>query len=259
MKWLPWIALMGSGLVLLSGCSSPAYLVTGKGWKTLPHLGRAYQQAVQLHYTSGVTALQQAAASEEAVIRLQPHSAAAYARLAKIFWHLGQPGSALQAAARAQALAPQSDIYGVSYGFLAWRAGHRSLARRVWQKTIAAHPSAWQAWDGMARSDLSARRWSQTEAALQQALAVGGPQGLTYETWGRLRQAQGHLDQALIFFEDAKAAQPRWWLPLADIATIERQKGLTTSAAKVLHQALQLDPGNGKLWWQLQSLTPELP
>lgn len=245
---------MLAGLVGLgsAGCGAGAYLLP-------PHLGgtvpaRSYQQAVEARYQAVETSLQEAATSEELAIAHDPRWAPAYARLATLFLALGEPREAVQTARLAARVSPRKAVYWIDWGEMAVAAGDGSEARRAFRGALHVNPAAWQAWDGLALEDVAHGRYLEATVDIRRALAIAGPQGETYEAFGRLAESQRNLVAARRYFLDAAQTDPGWWRPHYDLARLDLQARRPGRAGAQLRAALSDDPGSAEAWLLLQRL-----
>jgi tetratricopeptide (TPR) repeat protein len=231
-------------LIGLTACGSADYLVPPGGGPT----ASGYQQAAELHWTDVTESLQRAAYDEEQAIADDPAWPVPHARLAQIFLALNEPESAIAEAERAVALAPGSALYWNNLGQLALSLGRTTLAEHAYREALKRHPGDWQAADGLAALALRQQRWSDAVRWLRLALVWGGPQGLTYDLFGRYYWLSGNDAAAEAYFTDAASADPAWWQPDYDLALVELRLGETEAAYASLGQALSLSPGQGVVW-----------
>lgn len=238
----------------LSGCGNVNYLVRPSPGQSVHPKAAEFQQAADVRYHEATAALERAAASEEAALARRPGWALGYAQLAKIFWHLGQGAAAFKAAQKAASLAPTSAQFAVSLGFFALSQKRASTAQAAFAQGLKMSPGDWQAMDGLAAVAVQAHHFRRAQNALRRALQAGGPQGLTYQEWGELEVAEQRWVAAMTYFEDAHAAQPTWWRPWYAMAMVQRQWGQKKTAVADLEHALQLNPGQGTVWWALQTV-----
>lgn len=245
-------ALVAAVGFLAAGCGSGAFLLP-------PHAGgnpiaRAYQQGVESRYQQVETSLQDAATSEELAVAHDPRWAPAYARLATLFLALGEPQEAAATARMAARLAPHAAVYWIDWGEMASAAGDAKTAGTAFRRALRINPAAWRALDGLAVEAVARGRFSAASGYLRRALEIAGPEGETYEAFGRLEEAEGNLGGAVRYYLEAASTYPGWWRPHYDLARIDLRTGHPGKAGAQLRTALSEDPGSAKAWLLLQSL-----
>jgi Flp pilus assembly protein TadD len=223
----------------LTGCGRAA--ATGR----TAVVAAGFQTAGKLRWHSARFQLTRAAYDEEQAIARAPNVSAPYERLAAVMAALGHPGTALALAQRALTLVPSSATYINDVGLLAMADGQWNLAADAYGHAIATHPADWLALDGLALVAVHRRDWVQAEDDVNRAQALGGPEGETYDTYGRMLLSEGQAGAALAFFEDACRLSPGWWQPRYDEARAEEALGHRQAALSDARKALAVDPAAG--------------
>lgn len=217
-----------------------------------------YQQGVETRNHTVQINLGRAISSEESAILQDPTWAPAYVRLAGLFWNADQPRSALATMKKACSLDPSSTNER-RLGQMAQAMQQPKIAVQAYRSALARNPGDWMAWDGLAGIAVDQKQWTTALNDVRQSLLVGGPQGVTFDLWGRIEQHQGRWRQAAIDYRNAEAASPGWWRSYYDLAQVEIHWGATVTAENLLRQGLQANPSNGKIWRLLETLPQTTP
>ncbi len=219
--------------------------LAGCGRTTPTPTAAAYAQAGLQRWQRARFDLTRAAANQEQVVAKSPRSAAGYARLGQIMAALSHPRAALALAQHALALDPQSSTLQDNVGLLALTAGNWTLAEAAYAHAVKAHPANWLALDGLAAVAVHRAAWPQAERDLSRAALLGGPQGATYDEWGRLLLAERQPAAARGYFQSARRVSPGWWQPLYDLARADVLLHHPAAARREAEAALSLDPAAG--------------
>lgn len=198
--------------------------------------------------------LARAAYDEEQAVARDPGWAAPHARLAQIFAAAGDTTAALAEAETAVRLDPGNPLYADDLGDLARGAGDLARAESAYRAARRADPGDWQAAWGLGLVAVARRQWGTAARWLRLALLLGGPRGTIDDAFGQLYAASGDTPQATAYFDAAQAADPGWWRPYYDRATLEARLGETAAALADLRRALALQPASGsafELWRRL--------
>ena len=227
------------------GLAGAAFVLAGCGRVTPPIAPSAFAAAGLQRWQRARFDLTRAAYDQEQVVARNPRSSGAYTRLAQIMNALGHPESALALAAHALRLRPGSAALENNVGLLAVQAGQWSVAATAYGAAISAHPADWLALDGLAAVAVHGARWTTAETDLRRAEVLGGPQGATYDEWGRLLLAEHQPSAALGFFHAAERVSPSWWQPWYDAAQAQQALDAPSRARADAQKALALDPAGG--------------
>lgn len=252
LRWVAGVTVLG---YLLSGCGSANYLVPPGGSAS----ARGFQQAAQVRWSTVQFNLERMAYDEEQAIVKDPGWAVPHARLAQVFLALNEPQQAIAEAETAARLAPQSETDQNNLGQMALALKQWTLARQAFDKALSLNPADWVGDAGLALWDIHYRRWTSAAALLRKAIVAGGPQGLTYDAWGRLFQDQGNFSEAAGYYQDAVNTNPGWWQGYYDLAQVDLKLGERASVLSNLQEALSLSPQSGPAWELYQSLKPGPP
>lgn len=236
---------MRRGAAWWLGLAGVALLIGGCGRVTPPAASSGFAAAGAQRWQRARFDLTRAAYDQEQVVARDPRSSAAYARLAQIMDALGHPRTALALAIHALRLAPGSATLEDNVGLLALQAGQWRAAAVAYGKAIRSHPADWLAWVGLAAVAVERADWPAAERDLRRAEVLGGPEGATYDEWGRLLLAEHQPDAALGFFRAAVRVSPGWWQPWYDAAQAEQALHDLGRARRDAETALALDPAGG--------------
>lgn len=220
-------------------------MAAGCGRTTLPAASSQFAAAGLQRWHRARFDLTRAAYDQEQVVARDPRSAAAYTRLAQIMAALGHARSALALATHALRLSPASATLENNVGLLAMQAGQWSAAGQAYGRAVERHPADWLAWDGLAAVAVERGQWPSAEQDLRRAEVLGGPEGATYDEWGRLLLAEHEAKAALGFFRAAARVSPGWWQPWYDAARAEQNLHNLVAARRDASAALALDPAGG--------------
>ncbi|MDA8193344.1 MAG: tetratricopeptide repeat protein [Thermaerobacter sp.] len=246
------VLVMGTILGVLSGCGSATFLVSNAPSPVSPS-AMGNQQAVAMRWQQIQVSLDRAITTEEATVAQDPTWAPAHMQLAQMFWTANHPRTALQEAEAASGLAPTSANYALWVGQMAQAMGSLATAQRYYQRALAINPGTWQAWDGQAQIAMQWHEDTAAETDVQRALLAGGPEGPTFDMFGRLAMQAGQWQTAATYFRDAQSANPGWWQGYYDLAQVDFHWGETARGQSALHSALNADPTQAKVFQLLES------
>lgn len=226
-------------LILLAGCGrvAPAGQVSERA--------QGFYAAGQARWARARFDLTRAASDQEQAILREPKVSAPYARLAQVMDALGHPGTALALMQQALQLNPTSATYENDVGLLAVESRRWQVAAAAYGRARRQHPADWLALDGLALVAIHRHAWTSAGADLEAAQSLGGPQGETYDVWGRLLLAEAQPRAALSFFQDAHRVSPEWWQADYDVARAELALHQRAAAVRAAEAALRANPAAG--------------
>jgi len=242
---IPWarvvtrLAWLAPVLIVLAACgrTAPAGQVSERA--------QGFYAAGQARWTRARFDLTRAAYDQEQAILREPTLSAPYARLAEVMAALGHPGSALALMQHALKLNPTSATYENDVGLLAVENQRWQVAATAYGRARRQHPADWLALDGLALVAIHRRDWTSAGGDLEAAESLGGPEGQTYDVWGRLLLAEAQPGAALSFFQDAHRVSPAWWQADYDVARAELALHNRAAAAQAAQAALKANPAAG--------------
>lgn len=237
--------MLGTRAAWWLGLGGVALILAGCGRVTPPAASSRFAAAGLQRWQRARFDLTRAAYDQEQVVARDPRSSAAYTRLAQVMDALGHPRAALALAAHALRLYPGSATLQDNVGLLALQAGQWSVANTAYENAVRARPADWLAWDGLAAVAVQRAEWPAAATDLRRAEVLGGPEGATYDEWGRLLLAERQPAAALGFFQAAQRVSPGWWQPWYDAAQAEQALHNLARARGDAGRALALNPAGG--------------
>ncbi len=210
-----------------------ALAVTPDNYFAHNHLGRAYENAGQLEpaaeqYRAAIRIrpsagalsnlgnvlaklgdTEQAVASFEAALSIDPDSPNAHGNLGVVYGMIGDGDRAVASYERALALDPEHGATHYNLGSLLLRRGEIERGAGHLERAVALNPFHVQAANnlGVARAELG--RTDEALAAYEHALALDPQHPGTLCNLGRAHERAGHASRAVARYEQAAATDPR--------------------------------------------------
>ncbi|MBX5466657.1 MAG: tetratricopeptide repeat protein [Firmicutes bacterium] len=219
----------------------------------------SYRGAADTEVAHAQTAAERAVVAAQAAVAARPQDAEAWEALASAYLEAGEQEAAWRAITVACHYAPKDAGCQDQAGAVALRGGHPQRAAAAFARATEANPADWVAWDGLAAAFVARGAWTRAEAAVTEALVVGGPQPESFWLAGTVAYGEHRWAVARAYFANALAADPHWWAPWWGLAEVDAKTGDLGSAAKEVATALALNPTAGSAWFLAQALRAEAP
>ncbi|WP_347260695.1 tetratricopeptide repeat protein [Rudaea sp.] len=185
--------------------------------------------------------LDAAARSLQQAHRLDPNSVEVLCNLAAVEIHRGNANGATGLLERALQLAPNHVGALNNLGRLRHQLGDYAGSAQCFERSLRLDPQNAQTWFDLANASASLHQWSAAESHARQGLNLAPRSADGWYVLGYLYERQGRLDEALQPYRTSMELQPRPHTA-HNLALVLEQRGDWHAAARVLEQALQLEP-----------------
>lgn len=176
------------------------------------------------------------------VLHDQPELATVHFLLGQAYQLTGELSLAKESLERAVALYPGQVDARRSLAALETQSGRPEQARARLDELLKQRPDDVAALDMMMTLDLMTKNWAEAERTLERLRHVAKDSSIAMMGEGRLRQAQGQLDQAAAAYERAVSAAPHDPDPLLSLVKLEVAQGHADHARSRLQRLLAERP-----------------
>lgn len=214
-----------------------------------PEAYAAFQAAEALRKQPNDTGLEPAIEKYKQAIELDRHYALATAKLALAYCRLADvshdPAAIALVRANAEAALARDPTLVSAHRALAFafqRTGDEKAATREMKRALALDPADTYTMVWQAQIYTRLNRWQEAEECFHRALHQRPNDWLAHNELGVVLNAQGKYQQASSEFRAASLANPKFALPLNNIASVCLQLGRVPEAIAKLDQSLALKP-----------------
>ncbi len=176
------------------------------------------------------------------VLHDQPELATVHYLLGQAHQLTGETNLAKESFERAVALYPNQVDAKRSLAVLETRSGRYGQARTRLDELLKQRPDDLDALDMLMTVDLVTKNWSGAEHTLQRLQTAVREHPLTYMAEGRLHQAQGRAERAVIAYERATVLAPNDPDPLLTLVKLEVAQGHLKQAKARLETLIDKHP-----------------
>jgi predicted O-linked N-acetylglucosamine transferase (SPINDLY family) len=173
--------------------------------------------------------------------RLDPVSVEVLCNLAAVEIHSGRTQEAIGTLERALALAPGHTGALNNLGRLRHQLGDYVGAAQCFERSLRADPQHAETWFDLANTSVALHQWNAAESHVRQGLALAPRNADGWYVLGYLYERQGRLDEALQPYRNSMELHPRPHTA-HNLALVLEQRGDWLPAARMLEQALRLEP-----------------
>jgi len=192
----------------------------------------------------------EAAEHNRRALALESDNLIALSNLATLLVDRGGPAEAIRLYERSVKINPKFVFGWFNLGNALQKVGRTGEAAAAWRKAVELEPGMAPAWNNLAGQALEQGDLEEASRLCEQAVAAGGG-GPAALMLGRIRDAQGRTEDAVVAYRQAAAAGPESSLTLNNLGSVLERTGRLDEAAAAFRRALKLEPNSPVLLYNL--------
>lgn len=199
--------------------------------------------------------LNEAIASYQRALAINPNIAEAHYNLGIIFWKQGRPGEAISSFRSAIAADPNDAYSYYNLANMLQGQGRMDEAIASYQRAIAINPNYAEAHNNLGNLLQEQGRLDEAISSYRSAIAADPNDAYSHYNLGNVLQEHGRADEAMASYRSAIAINPGYMEAYNSLGYMLQQQGKIDEAIDAYQKALEKDPDNPIAAHMLAALT----